>query len=356
MMQRSGNPFEARYGKIANQPGYICQQKVRMKVIIPVFPNCVSASLIGMMDILHYAQNFHNQLYPLQQDRKIFTVQLMSAGEQNLVQNNGFPIQCHLNLSDVVQADIVILPAVVGDLAGMLQEYEPLIQWIKKQHDGGAAICSSCTGAFFVAATGLLDDKEATTSWFASGLFRQLFPKVKLHDEKLIVDNGHIVTGGATMSFMNLSIYLIEKYYGKVLGNYCAKMFLVDKGKDNQQQYAIFFTQKAHQDADILKAQEFIESNARAKITVSEVSEKMAMSERSFIRRFKSATGNTPSEYIQRVKVEHAKQLLEAGKDNIKEVSFSTGYEDLNYFRDVFKRYTGLTPQEYRRMFLFAGA
>jgi len=209
MVQRSGNPFGGRYGKIANQPGYICQQKVRMKVIIPVFPNCVSASLIGMMDILHYAQNFHNQLYPLQQDRKIFTVQLMSAGEQNLVQNNGFPIQCHLNLSDVVQADIVILPAVVGDLAGMLREYEPLIQWIKKQHDGGAAICSSCTGAFFVAATGLLDDKEATTSWFASGLFRQLFPKVKLHDEKLIVDNGHIVTGGATMSFMNLSIYLI---------------------------------------------------------------------------------------------------------------------------------------------------
>lgn len=128
------------------------------------------------------------------------------------------------------------------------------------------------------------------------------------------------------------------------MGNYCAKMFLVDKGKSSQQSYSIFSVQKVHQDEDILKAQSFIEKNVTDKLSVSQT----------FIRRFKAAIGNLPSEYIQRVKVEHAKKLLEGGSENIKEVSYSTGYEDTNYFRDVFKKHTGLTPQQYKKMYSFS--
>jgi transcriptional regulator GlxA family with amidase domain len=215
------------------------------------------------------------------------------------------------------------------------------------------ALSSTCSGVFFLAATGYLDGQEATTSWFSASQFRKLFPQVKLMDEKIIVDNGKIVTGGATLSFQNLCIYLIEKYYGVEIGNYAAKMFLVDKGKHNQMTYSIFSDQKNHNDDTIADIQTFIEQNAAKKLIVSELAEKALLAERTFIRRFKTATGNTPSEYIQRVKIELAKKLLENDKSAIKEICYETGYEDQSYFRNVFKKYAGLTPVEYKRQFTF---
>lgn len=325
-----------------------------MKVIVPVISSNVPTSVLGIMDILNYSKAFRDQLMPQNAHQKTFEVILASAEPSLSVNCNGYELICHTQLDQVEKADLIVVPAAVGNMATLVASYPNLINWIKKQHELGAAVCSTCTGAFFVAATGLLDGKEATTSWFASEYFKQMFPAVKLLDEKIIVDNGNIVTGGATLSFMNICIYLIEKYYGSVLGNYCAKMFLVDKGKSSQQSYSIFSVQKVHQDEDILKAQSFIEKNVTDKLSVSQVSEVVLLSERTFIRRFKAATGNLPSEYIQRVKVEHAKKLLEGGNENIKEISYSTGYEDINYFRDVFKKYTGLTPQQYKKMYSFS--
>ncbi len=325
-----------------------------MKVIVPVICANVPTSVLGIMDILNYSQAFSNQLSPQKKKKNTFEVILASAEKSKTINCNGYQLVCHTSLLPFEKADLVVVPAAVGNMAELVQKYPTLVQWILQQQKKGAAICSTCTGAFFVAATGLLDGKEATTSWFASDYFRMMFPKVKLLDEKIIVDNGKIVTGGATLSFMNLCIYLVEKYYGKELGNYCAKMFLVDKGKISQNSYSIFSVQKSHQDTEILKAQDFIEAHAQEKLTVGTISDEVLMSERTFIRRFKAATGNLPSEYIQRVKVEHAKKLLEEGQENIKEISYKSGYEDLNYFRDIFKRYTGLTPMEYKKMYSFS--
>lgn len=324
-----------------------------MKVIVPVFENTVSASVTGIMDILNYSKSFHDQLYPDQKDRKTFEVELMSVGGSLEVNNNGFFFRCHSTLETTAGADIIIMPALIGDVPALINQHGRLIAWLKTQYDSGAFLCSTCNGAFFIGATGLLNGKEATTSWFSSEAFKMMFPLVNLSDEKIIVDAGRIITGGATLSFTNLCIYLIEKYHGRQLGNYCAKVFLVDKGKNSQQSFSIFMAQKNHEDEEIRKAQDFIEEKATDKISVAEVSGQVTMSERSFIRRFKAATGNTPSEYIQRVKVELAKRMLEEGRETVKEVSFTTGYEDLNYFRDIFKRHTGLTPMEYKRQFSF---
>lgn len=322
-----------------------------MKVIIPVFKGCVSASVVGMMDILQLTENFYYHL-PIPK-KKWFSVSLMSIDGDKIVHNNGFDIACTTTLAASEAPDLVIVPAMVGNFPLFIEEHAPFIEWMKKQYHKGTVLCSTCTGAFLVAATGHLDGKEATTSWFASNDFRALFPKVTLTDEKIIVDNGTIITGGATMSFQNLCIYLIEKYYGAEIGNYAAKMFLVEKGKTSQLTYAIFNTQKEHGDVEILKTQHFIEQNAADKLVISSLANHSAMAERTFIRRFKSATGNTPSEYIQRVKVELAKKLLEKDKNSIQEICYETGYEDQSYFRNVFKKYTGLTPVDYKKQFTF---
>ncbi|WP_439585674.1 GlxA family transcriptional regulator [Dyadobacter bucti] len=322
-----------------------------MRVIIPVFKDCVSASVVGMMDMLKLTENFYNHLP--HQKKKWFSVQLVSLHEERTVQNNGFDITCDILLADCDHADLVIVPAIVGDLPTLIEEHQDFVDWLKVQYKKGTKLCSTCNGAFFLASTGYLDGREATTSWFASGDFRNMFPKVKLIDEKIIVDNGAMVTGGATLSFQNLCIYLIEKYYGKEIGTYAAKMFLVEKGKHSQLNYSIFSAQKGHNDEQILETQNFIEQNAAEKLIVSRLAEDATMAERTFIRRFKTATSNTPSEYIQRVKVELAKKLLENENTSIKEICYETGYEDQSYFRNVFKKYTGLTPADYKKQFTF---
>jgi transcriptional regulator GlxA family with amidase domain len=322
-----------------------------MKVVIPVFKNCVSASVVGMMDMLQLTENFYKHL-PIKK-KQWFSVQLVSIEESKTVQNNGFEINCDVTLAECKDADLVIIPAMVGDFAALIETHANFIEWLKIQYTKGMILCSTCSGAFFLAATGHLDGKEVTTSWFASNDFRKMFPRVKLMDEKIVVDNGKTITGGATLSFQNLCIYLIEKYYGTEIGNYAAKMFLVEKGKSSQLTYSIFQTQKDHNDIEIRKIQGFIEENAAEKLVVSSLADKSAMAERTFIRRFKNATGNTPSEYIQRVKVELAKKLLENDKTSVKEICYETGYEDQSYFRNVFKKYTGLTPVDYKKQFTF---
>ncbi len=322
-----------------------------MRVVIPVFKSCVSASVVGMMDMLKLTENFYNHLP--HKKKKWFSVELVSIDKGKTVHNNGFEITCDATLANCGKADLVIVPAIVGDLPALIKEHNTFIEWLKAQHKKGTVLCSTCNGAFFLAATGYLDGKEATTSWFASNDFIAMFPKVKLMDEKIIVDNGKTITGGATLSFQNLCIYLIEKYYGKEIGNYAAKMFLVEKGKHSQLTYSIFSAQKSHNDEEILETQGFIENNAAEKLVVSKLAENSAMAERTFIRRFKNATGNTPSEYIQRVKVELAKKLLENDKTSVKEICYETGYEDQSYFRNIFKKYTGLTPVDYKKQFTF---
>lgn len=324
-----------------------------MKLIIPVFPGSISASIVGMMDMLNMTKVYCQNQMKLGSDMPFFSVELVSLTNEKTVNNCGFTIECHDVFDINTEADIIVVPAAIGNMQSLLAEYQTFVQWMKAKQQAGTVLCSTCTGAFFVAATGVLDHKEATTSWFAANEFRNLFPFVKLQDEKIIVDNGKQITGGATMSFQNLVVYLIEKFYGKTIGNQAAKLYLVEKGKYSQSQFSIFNSQKNHSDNEILTIQAWIENNITEKIVISELANRVSLAERTFIRRFKAATGNTPSEYIQRAKVEFAKQLLEDEKESIKEISYKTGYEDITYFRGIFKKYTGLTPIEYKKQFTF---
>jgi transcriptional regulator GlxA family with amidase domain len=208
-----------------------------------------------------------------------------------------------------------------------------------------------CTGAFALAETGLLDGRQAATHWAFQDLFRTRYPRVDLRPQEILVDAGRLLTTGGATSFLNFALYLIERLYGSEAARASARMFLIDERKAPQGAYAIFSGQKQHGDPEVLKAQQLIEHTVTDAPTLEAIAARVSMTRRTFIRRFKAATGSTPLEYLQRVRIEAAKRQLEATRENVVQVAARVGYEDLSAFRRLFRRHTGLTPTDYRRRY-----
>jgi len=206
-----------------------------------------------------------------------------------------------------------------------------------------------CSGAFILASTGIVDGKSCSTHWSFADRFRERYPKVNLHSDKLITDeNGDLYKRYGAYSFLNLVLYLIEKYYDRQTAIFCSKVFQIELERNSQSPFAIFIGQKQHDDSIVQQAQAHIERNIGEKISVADLSAKFAIGRRNFDRRFIRATGNTPLEYAQRVKVESAKKALEATRKTVNEVMYEVGYSDVKAFREVFRKITGLSPQEYK--------
>jgi len=253
-----------------------------------------------------------------------------------------------INIQKIEKTDLVIVPSLAHDYDNILKDNQELIHWIKYQHALGAEIATICTGAFLLAATGLLEGKSCSTHWNAATGFRRLFPNINLQIDKLLTVEKGIYTNGGAYSFLNLALFLIEKYFDRQTAIVCSKIFQIDFDRSLQSPFHVFQTQKTHGDDLISKAQTYIEENLSERISFEELSSKLAISRRNFDRRFIKATGNTPVEYLQRVKVEVAKSTLEKGQNSIFEVMNEVGYSDDKAFREVFKRITGLSPLDYK--------
>jgi transcriptional regulator GlxA family with amidase domain len=226
-----------------------------------------------------------------------------------------------------------------------------LVDWIEKQYRAGAEIATICTGAFLLAASGLLDGKSCSTHWSVASAFRSMFPNVNLQADKLITDENGIYTNGGAYSFLNLVIYLVEKYYDRQTAIYCSKVFQIELDRNSQSAFSIFTGQKSHGDETVLKAQAYIESKLHEKVSVEHLSVRFSVGRRNFDRRFIKATGNTPVEYSQRVKIESAKKAIESSRKTINEVMYDVGYSDVKAFREVFRKFTGMSPLEYRNRY-----
>jgi transcriptional regulator GlxA family with amidase domain len=320
-----------------------------LDVCVLVMDGCATLSSIGPMDILSTASRLHAEVHGKDREPPFFRVRLVSTTADTLVTANSYSLRCHATIDKVRKTDLVIIPAFDGDVLSQMQGNRACIPWVRRMHDSGADVASICTGAFVLAETGLLDGKRATTHWAAQDLFRQRYPRIRVAPEQIVVDNGRICTSGGATSFLTLTAYLVEKYCGPETARFVAKIFLIDVNKGPQTAYAIFSTQKNHSDSAILEAQALIERPQRPMLSVSDLATAVAMSRRNFIRRFKGATGNTPMEYIQRVRVESAKHALESGDDPVDAIASRTGYDDAGSFRKIFKRLTGVSPIEYRR-------
>jgi transcriptional regulator GlxA family with amidase domain len=325
-----------------------------LSVCVPVFEGCTSLAPIGPMEILLAAGRIHASMTGAKEP--FFSVRLISLGANPVMCANGFPVQCHATIADVERTDLVIVPAFDGDVLSQLAANCACVPWVKRMHDGGADIASICTGAFVLAEAGLLDGRSATTHWMAQDLFRLRYPGVRLVPDQIVVDHGRICTSGGATSFLTLSAYLVEKYCGAETARTVAKIFLIDINKGPQTAYAIFSSQKNHGDSAVREAQELIEGDVTHALGIAELARRVAMSRRNFIRRFKAATGNTPLEYTQRVRIESAKHALETGSESVDAIAGRTGYEDPGSFRAVFKKITGVSPIEYRKRYRFSHA
>lgn len=278
----------------------------------------------------------------------LFSVKLAGTSEAEELYDGMFTIKPQTNISSIAKADLIIIPSTIPEYQKATPADHVLLDWIAKQYKQGAEIASICSGAFLLASSGLLDGKNCSTHWVHADAFKHQFPKVNLLSDQLITDENGICTNGGAYSFLNLMVYLVEKYYGRETAIYCSKIFQIEIDRNSQSAFTIFTGQKLHGDKMVEEAQKYIESSISEKISVEDISSRFATGRRNFDRRFIKATGNTPAEYSQRVKVEWAKKELEVSRKTVNEVMYEVGYSDLKAFRELFRKITGMSPLEYR--------
>src|SRR6185503_7761582 len=314
-----------------------------LTILVPDGENNLS-SIVGSYKIFTRANGYWKETHR----KELFKIELAGISKKVEFYDGLFTVTPHTNISAITKTHLIIIPSLNYNYQKTVKENKLLIDWMGKQYKHGAEIASICTGAFMLASAGLLDGKTCSTHWAVADNFRMMFPEVNLQPDKLITDENGIYTNGGAYSFLNLFIYLVEKYYDRQTAIFCSKVFQIEMDRQSQSPFTIFTGQKLHSDEVVKKAQAYIETNLHEKISIDFLSGKFAVGRRTFDRRFIKATGNTPIEYSQRVKIESAKKAFETSRKTVTEVMYDVGYSDVKAFREVFRKITGMSPLEYR--------
>jgi transcriptional regulator GlxA family with amidase domain len=321
-------------------------QMKHLTILVPDGENNLS-SIVGAYKIFSRANQYWNE----SGRKELFKIELAGVSRKVEFYGGLFSVKPHTNISAISKTNLIIIPSLNHNYEKALKKNNLLVDWLVKQHRNGAEIASICTGAFLLASSGLLDGKSCSTHWSAASTFKTMFPNVNLEPDKLITDENGIYTNGGAYSFLNLIIYLVEKYYDRKTAIFCSKVFQIELDRNSQSAFTIFTGQKLHDDEVVKKAQAYIESHLDEKISFEELSSRLAVGRRNFDRRFIKATGNTPLEYSQRARIESAKKVFENSRKTINEVMYEVGYSDVKAFREVFRKITGMSPLEYRNKF-----
>jgi transcriptional regulator GlxA family with amidase domain len=326
-----------------------------VEVLIVAVPETAGSALYGMLDVLLAAGNIWQTLVRTETEPALFRVRIVSPRRTAFTCGNGIPVRPECAVADDPGGDIIILPELwLGPDEDIKGRYPELMEWIRRRYKGGATLYSACSGAVMLAATGLLDGCEATSHWGYQDLFNKRYPKVHFRPEPNLVfadPEGRIVTAGGTTSWHDLAIHIISRHGSPGEALRIAKVYLLKWHGEGQLPYATLVRRQPHADSVVRSCEEwlgeyFSESNA-----IKQVVGMAGIPERTLKRRFKAATGNTLIDYLQNLRVEAAKRLLESGRLPVDEISVEVGYEDASFFRRLFKRRSGLTPSQYRRMF-----
>lgn len=303
------------------------------------------ACIVGSFQIFSEANNY----LVSKGESAIYKIELVGVSKNQFLNNNFLSIKHHITINEIDETNLIIIPAsLIRSYETATENNKQLIDWVAKKYKQGAEIASMCAGSFMLASTGILSGKTCSTHWALSGQFRALFPDVILQTDQLITDSNGIYTNGGAYSFLHLLMYLIEKIYDRQTAIHCAKYFQIDLDRNLQAEFAIFNGHKKHNDDDILVAQKHLEDNYQDKISIEKLSASLGIGRRNFDRRFIKATGFTPIDYLQRVKIEAAKKMFETTRKTVSEIMYEVGYSDSKAFRDVFSRVTGMSPFEYK--------
>ena len=264
---------------------------------------------------------------------------------------NNIQIEAHRAIADINSTDLLLIPTIAGDIEQTLKRNRDLLPWISRQAEKGADIASNCTGAFLLAETGLLDNKLATTHWGFVEEFRQRYPEVDLQPEQLITADGALFCSGGGMAWLDMALFLIERYCGYDIAMASAKSNVFDISKTSRAAYSSIPGKRYHQDTIILALQDWLDIHFSQSLTVAQLAERSAMTERTLIRRFKQATGDSLVHYIQCLRVDAAKKLLRSEHMTIEAITQQVGYQDVSSFIRLFKKHTGLSPSAHRARF-----
>ncbi len=323
--------------------------KKHLSILVPKGLAIVD-TIIGSMIMFQMANNYYTKKGLSSEN--LYDIDLVGLSKEAVTYNGVFTVQATKTIDQIEKTDLIIVAGIVGNMDEQIELNRPFVDWMRKQRiKNNSEIASLCRGAFLLAETGLMNGKSCATHWLTHDNFKRRFPSVNLIPEKIISEDNGIYSSGGAYSFLNLLLYLIEKYYGRETAIWCAKVSEIDFDRLDQNQFVIFNGQKDHSDEEIITIQEYIEEHYAEKLSIDELSGKIATSARNFVRRFKRATNNTPIEYVQRVRIEVAKKQLESSIMNVYQVMYHCGYNDDKTFRTLFKRYAGMTPLEYRNKY-----
>ncbi|AWT48714.1 AraC family transcriptional regulator [Psychrobacter sp. YP14] len=319
-------------------------QNHTIEIGLIVYEKAQMAAILGLTDLLMVA----SKLAAKSQDTTDLPLQVshweISGAEQR-------PKRTFSSKPDSVGklAAIIIPPTLEAPIAK--QAAAPWLQWLKEQHSTGTILSSVCAGAFLLGETGLLSKRQATTHWGYVEDFKQRFPDVYLDVDRIIIEDGDIVTAGGAMAWTDLGLRMIDRFLGSKVMNETARMLLIDPSRREQCYYSAFSPILTHGDAAILKVQHWLQKTNAQDIDLSTLAGCAGLEERTFLRRFNKATGMTSTEYCQRLRIGAAKDFLQFSSSPVEHIAWKVGYGDVSAFRKIFKRLVGLTPSEYRRRF-----
>jgi transcriptional regulator GlxA family with amidase domain len=263
----------------------------------------------------------------------------------------GLKMTPECSIDDVKRTDILVVPTSGLELDGKLLENSALLPWLRHHHARGAYVAGVCMGAAYLAEAGLLEGRSATTHWAVSDQLAARYPNVRWRPEMMITEDSRLLCSGGLTAAADVSLYLVEKLCGHEIAVQTAKALLLNMPRTSQCGYAVLPLSPPHNDNAIRAAEHFLQANYKTNMSVEALADNVAMSPRTFLRRFKAATGRLPGSYAQAVRVEAAKAMLERERTPVQSIASAVGYEDVSFFRALFKRATGMTPADYRAHF-----
>lgn len=326
----------------------------KCSITIVAVNGCMGSAVHGLLDVFACA-NACAQERALPASR--FTVRVVSTDGQPVAGYNGHPIGVGGALPAAAGSDVILLapimPATLGDQAidAALELQRSLLPWLRRQAKAGICLATACTGSFLFAEAGLLDGKRASTHWRAAPVFRRRYPEVLLNEDEIVTDEGQFVCSGGAVSYLDLALHLVRRFGSTDLAMDCARMLVFDAGRDRQSPYRRFVPCRTHGDHKVLKAQDWIERHYSQDIDAAALAGRLGMSPRNFNRRFKAASGDSLTSYIQATRIAAACDSLAATNSPLQQIIFDVGYTDASSFSRLFKEATGSTMSEYRKRF-----
>jgi transcriptional regulator GlxA family with amidase domain len=323
-------------------------------VSLPAIPEA-GTTLLGAMELLGSVGVSWQQVVEGKPADPLFDVTIVSESGKSMTIPRRWSVEPHSAIADVARTDVIFIPSLwMAPGETFAGRHGALKEWIARQYRQGAMVCAACTGVLLLADTGLLDGEKATTHWAYEDSMRRSYPRIELQADKVMVESGadgRLVTSGSHATWYDVILHVISRTCGRDAAMETAKFFLLQWHTDGQLPYRVFQDPVQHGDAAIRACQEWLRKNFTQPNPVEAAEKQSGVAPRSFKRRFKSATGMTVIDYVQRLRVEQAKALLEGGDATVDDIGWRVGYEDVAFFRRLFKRLTGLTPREYRKKF-----